>query len=667
MTLPSASHRASVKLLVALAIFGVAGNALAQARIEEVVVTAPKRERRALQPAVEMDRVRVAERAPVALTDVLESLPSVGIRTNSRGEAVLRLRGSEERQTGIFLDGAPLSVPWDGRVDLSALPAGIVEGVRLTPSAAPIEYGPNAVLGVVDIQTPVSVLPGLRSLHAELATEDSGSVSAAGGADAGGFDWLFGGGYRRIGGEALSSTAVIPYGAVKGGRRANTDLQSTSLFVAASRQFDRAAARLSLFSVDAERGIASAGHIDPAAGLPRYWRYPHWRFDQLTANLGMDVGTGMSLRSVLWFQHFEQTIDQYTDDSYSVLQNSEDDKDNTLGGRLVLERPFDAFDLRLVGNAQVTMHDQVNTDHADGERGPLQSYQQNIFSLGAEFDTGVADNMEVSAALSYDLATTPKTGGHDAYDELSDWAASIAVRWYPNDVWQVAGTLGQRSRFPTLRELYGEALGQFSLNLDLRPETAVLGDVTFEGRLRDGQLRLRLSPWILRIDDTLSRRSVVVDGVRLRQRYNLEGSEGHGVEAGLDWDVHDLLELRLHGSWQDLEARLEEDGTRPALYHRPDFQASLVLDWIFAPEWDLFFEVRHLGHALDEDEDGAVVRLPASTSVNFRLFRTVHRDDAGQWRVYAGVDNLSDDVVLPQLGLPRPGRTASLGISFERL
>src|SRR5690606_12332910 len=179
----------------------------------------------------------------VALTDILESMPSVGIRTNSRGETVLRLRGSEERQTGIFLDGAPLSVPWDGRVDLSALPAGIVEGVRLTPSAAPIEYGPNAVLGDVDIRTPESVRPGLRSLQAELATEDSGSVSAAGGVDAGGSGWLFGGNYRRVGGEAVSSAAVIPHGPVEGGSRANTDLESTSVFLATSREFGRVTAR----------------------------------------------------------------------------------------------------------------------------------------------------------------------------------------------------------------------------------------------------------------------------------------------------------------------------------------------------------------------------------------------------------------------------------------
>jgi iron complex outermembrane receptor protein len=283
------------------------------------------------------------------------------------------------------------------------------------------------------------------------------------------------------------------------------------------------------------------------------------------------------MRSTAWYQHFEQKIDQYTDESYSTLDSSENDEDDTLGLRLVLERPFDAFDLRLVGNAQTTRHDQVDTDHLDGVTGPLTSYRQNIYSLGAEVDTAPADDLVLSAAVSYDLAATPSSGGRDPQEDLSDWAASVAVRWFPGDRWQVAGTLGQRTRFPTLRELYGEALGQFLVNPDLRPETTLLGDVTLEHVSRDGTVRMRLTPWILRVDDTLSRRNVDVEGVRMRQRYNLEGSHGYGLEAGIDWNADERLELRLHANWQDLEARIEADGTRPVLYQRPDLQVTLTV------------------------------------------------------------------------------------------
>ena len=641
-------------------------SSLAQVNLEEITVVELKRPRRALQPSAELDQAAISESAPVTLTDIFRRLPSAGIRTNSRGEAVFRLRGSEERQTGLFLDGAPLSVPWDGRVDLSALPAGIVDQVRVTASAAPIEYGTNSTLGVVEIFTPMKSQPGLHSVQAELGSQDSASLSAVGGSRSSRVDWLFGGAWRTLGGEAWSSKSVIPFGPVRDGARVNTDLDSASLFVSATARPSWGIARASLLSVGAERGIANAGHIDPASGSPRYWRYPHWRFNQLTVNAAANLSAALRLRSTVWLQQFEQTIDQYTDDSYSTVESSEEDKDKTLGMRLVLDRPFEVFDVRMVAKAQVTTHEQVDFDDLNDIRGPLQRYQQNVFSVGAEVDSAPGEALLLSAGMSYDIAATPATGGRESQEALSAWAASIAARWHPAGPWQIAGTLGRRTRFPTLRELYGEALGQFILNPDLQPETAWLADLTFQREWSERQVRMRLTPWILRIDDTLSRRTIEVDGIRRRQRYNMQGSKGRGIEAGIEWGVGDYLELKLSSNWQEHEARPESDGTRPVSYLRPKAQVSLAIDYLFAQDWDLFLEVLHLGTAFDEDEDGTVLRLPASTEVNLRIFRTLRQDKEGRWRAYGGIDNLGDDVVLPQLGLPLPGRTLSLGVRFER-
>jgi outer membrane receptor protein involved in Fe transport len=76
------------------------------------------------------------------------------------------------------------------------------------------------------------------------------------------------------------------------------------------------------------------------------------------------------------------------------------------------------------------------------------------------------------------------------------------------------------------------------------------------------------------------------------KRYNLEGSYGHGLEASLDWQLNDRLELRLSGTWQELTARREEDGTRPVLYQRPKLQGALAVDYYFGRDWDFYFEAQ---------------------------------------------------------------------------
>jgi hypothetical protein len=93
----------------------------------------------------------------------------------------------------------------------------------------------------------------------------------------------------------------------------------------------------------------------------------------------------------------------------------------------------------------------------------------------------------------------------------------------------------------------------------------------------------------------------------------------------------------------------------------------VALDYFFGRDWDFYFEAQYMGVAKDEDENGNVVDLPTSWHIDVRLFKTLNVRTNGRWRAYAGIDNATNGVVLPQLGLPQPGRTLTAGVVFERL
>jgi iron complex outermembrane receptor protein len=118
-----------------------------------ITVTAPAGRGRVTTPVVGLTDEALLDRQPRSVADALRGLPGVSVRTNSRGETVARVRGSDERQTLVFLDGAPLAVPWDGRVDIGLIPAGLLGGLSVRKGAGAIEYGANAVAGVVDLTT----------------------------------------------------------------------------------------------------------------------------------------------------------------------------------------------------------------------------------------------------------------------------------------------------------------------------------------------------------------------------------------------------------------------------------------------------------------------------------------------------------------------------------
>ncbi|NNF49862.1 MAG: TonB-dependent receptor, partial [Woeseiaceae bacterium] len=95
---------------------------------------------------------------------------------------------------------------------------------------------------------------------------------------------------------------------------------------------------------------------------------------------------------------------------------------------------------------------------------------------------------------------------------------------------------------------------------------------------------------------------------------------------------------------------------------RPDVQLRAALDWQASARLDLRAEVLHTASAWDLDDDGVLARLPDSTSVNLRGFLRVADWQGRGIQLTASVDNLTDELILPQLGLPAPGRTWRIGI-----
>jgi iron complex outermembrane receptor protein len=146
-----------------------------------ITVTAPPLAGRVLAPGVSLAESALIDRQPRTVAEALRGLPGVAVRTNSRGETIVRVRGAEERQTQVFLDGAPLGVPWDGRIDLGLVPAGAITGLSVRKGAVPIEYGTNAVAGVVDLQTRRSG----TLFSAQAGTLGLYTLSGAAGLDAG--------------------------------------------------------------------------------------------------------------------------------------------------------------------------------------------------------------------------------------------------------------------------------------------------------------------------------------------------------------------------------------------------------------------------------------------------------------------------------------------------
>ena len=121
-------------------------------------------------------------RIPAAATteQVLRELPAIHLRTNSRGEAEISVRGSESRQVAVLVDGVPLTLGWDGRTDVSVLPAGAVRNISFVRGLSSMLHGPNVLGGVVEMSVGRGPeLPDAASLTAAATLDHEGGYSAS--------------------------------------------------------------------------------------------------------------------------------------------------------------------------------------------------------------------------------------------------------------------------------------------------------------------------------------------------------------------------------------------------------------------------------------------------------------------------------------------------------
>jgi len=648
---------------LALVLIFVINSVNSASTIEEIVVTVKQSNNRALQPIFELNKQALSAKTPLTMADIITAVPSVGIRTNSRGETVFRLRGSEERQSTIFLDGAPLSVPWDGRINLSTLPAGIISHAKVVKSAAPLEYGPNSILGVIELSTDNSCDNEICNLSASLG--NNGLTS---------YDAVMGHNLNRWSASAAISgqnqdhlTVVnrdqIPYAPIDNDKRLNTDSQSRTFWSALNYGGDHINARLSQLVVNASRGIAAAGHLNPTIKKPRYWRYPDWQLSQTTANMIYSDASRWSYYGTAWYQKFSQTIDQYTDATYGTIADSEWDQDRTAGARLVADFSGSSRGYRLIANLQDTVHKQRDHSFENNIEGREEVYQQKLYSLGSEFDVSPTDGLNVSVGLSYDYSDTPQAGGRQAQDKLDDWAGNLAILWTPSDHIDITATHGYRTRFPSLRELYGVALGKFLINPSLKPETAQLTDLTLDWQSNDGAQLLSVTAWTTRVANRLSKRKIIQDGVRFDQRYNMTGSTGQGLEVRAAWQATPTINIEFNANWQDLDAEAEADGQRPEILQRPDIEYDANVTYLFSEMLTASLAAQYIDGSMDENFDGKLVNLPSTTLLDARLFYRLDKD----WTTFLSIKNIADSLYLPQLGLPGAGRVIQLGINYKQL
>lgn len=616
---------------------------------------------------VRPDSARLAP-APT-LGDLLRTIPLVLVRTNSRGEVELSVRGSESRQVGISLNGLPLSQGWDGRADPSLIPLTGVSQVSFVRSTATVLGGPNTLGGVLDLALE-SAPVGQRDQQLSLGTDQTGARLVSGGVAAtrplraSQLSWRLGAGVRQRDGLVIARGVEDPITSAH--LRTNSDSRTADLFASVAWRAENGAG-LSAFTsgYDAMRGVAPELHVPD----PRYWRYPEQsrrtvqlraQTPRLVTRFGtteLEVGGGV-LRGTT-------RIKTFTNATFSTQNGSESGEEQVNNARVMLTHAFRRgvqLKAALTGN-NVLYDERVNAAAAS-------HYRQDLLSAGLEANVLVGARTLVSGGLVLDQAVTIAAGGRPPLPNKSLTGFRLGATRQVGASTRLHASASRRGRFPALRELYSGSLNRFEPNPGLRPEelVAVEAGASFGEADRERGLTAQLIGFHHWLDDGIVRTNF---GTTTRFiRINRDETRAAGVEALLGWrSGRSGPSVTLDLVAQTVAIRdLTAGGAERKPEHMPSVRAMLDGTVPVAGGVVLGANLAHIGNQYcvnpSTGRDDLLTAQTIGGLTAHRHFATV----AGGFRtlrVLAGLDNVTNAAVYEQCGLPRAGRTLRLGFDLR--
>ena len=651
--------------------------------------------------AVEVSVASAGIVAAPTMEDFLRRMPLIQIRANSRGEAQPALRGAEDRQIAVLLDGIPLTLGWDHRTDVSIIPLTAVRQMTLLRGLSSMLHGPNVLGGALEFDVargaasrPAAPIPITGAVSFKPGGGTNASATAGALLERDYSSWVVRGGaaYRDRRGvpvpdEAFREPSLRPEFLASPGDalRLNSDRRQLDGFVSASYVRTGGAWLSGLTSASSvSRGVPPEAHVSN----PRLWRYPR------QSRLFMTVSGGSGKRSTAWGEGDVEAsvgidrsvaeIDEYASAAYQTPVSGETGETTTLTGRLLGDHRFrDATEVR----SAFTVADVAHVESFPS--GDRFNYEQRLWSLGAEVeaegarllgrggsiaeDGAPASNgnggARVSLGASLDGADTPRSGNKPPLGTMWDWGlrAGATLAAHGGNVRYHAG-ISRRTRFPSLRELYSGALGRFVPNPGLRPERLIAGEagVTFDAR----EAHVQVVGFHHHMYDGIGRDRVVTPEGTLFQRVNRDDIRSTGVEvfATGTWG-----RFTYGGDLTLQRVRIRDAGAPATGQDRAEYEPTIAGNVNLTVEGPSQVAIAGFVHFRGRQfcgsvEAPALSQLDASATLDLearRLFAWGTRSFLGGVEGTIAVSNLADSAVLDQCGLPQPGRTLRLQVNLR--
>ena len=609
-----------------------------------------------------------------------------------RNETDIFVRGFGRWQVPLMIDGVRVYLPADNRLDFSRFLTNDIAEIQIQKGYASVLDGPGGMGGAINLVSRKPVKPFEGEFSGGAAFDNRGAYQGwnsyamlgsrqekfyvQGSANYLDQDfWSLSRDYRPFPAQGSYRGSLQD-----GGRRDGSDSRDWRVNLKAG--FTPNATdeySINFIKQSGSKGAPLNVYNNPPQPQ-NYWLWPAWDIQNLSFMSSTQLGDASYVKTKLYYNTFYNLLSAYDDISYTTQSNNgrfdSYYDDNARGGSVEA-----GTDLIPMNTLKGTFHyrqdfhtewnDNRPTNPIFHSTEPKQNQAQTTWSVALEDTFHLRPNFDLVGGVSYDKYWIDKAeefnsnggfiyeypkGGSDALN----W--QTAAIWRYSDTGQLHFSVSDRTRFPTIFELYSQRFGTAIPNPNLGPERATNYELGWKGHINPN-LRGTAAVFYSDVRD-------LIQAVRVSptqsQTQNINQGNFYGFE--MSFEAQFSPQFALGGNYTFIQRDVSDvsvPGFKPSGV--PTHKAFLYATWrpidrftitpsveIASDRWsDVVVGTQAQNAPIRAAFADPYIRTGAYTlanvNVSYKLMENVE--------LAGGVKNLLDQNYELAWGLPQPGRT----------
>ena len=613
----------------------------------------------------------IAQQNTENIADALDNMSGLSMQFTGggRNETSISIRGQDARRVGLFIDGVPVYVPYDGYVDFDRFLTSDIAQIDVAKGFSSVAYGSNTLGGVINIITkrPTKALEG--EIKGGFVLDSDGSLSRKTaslnlGTRQGHIYAQLGAVYSDQDHFRLSddytpiANAVQPEGdrlrsatndhkiSVKTGYIAD---DGSEIAIGYSNQMGQK-----------EVPPSTTSYVGQSSSQTRKdrWRWPYWDKETLYITGQKNLGEGY-LKSTVYYDKSKNSLDyDYTTVSNGPFPNGSSRYDDySYGARLEYGVQLSDHFVTASANYKKDTHRGYQINELSDTESLSEKFTDHIISFGLEDIYTLSSQWQILAGLGYDRKVgdyawdTSSATTEIPLGSQSAFSPEAALVFSPDSTSKIRASIAQKTYLPSMKDRYSRRLGTALPNPDLDAETATHYELSYQKNLN--AFSTKIAAFYTRTRDAIQ--SINIDPTTT-QNQNIGTVDNRGVELDLAYKG-ESYEIGGNYTYINVKNKTDESVKRTDVPKHEIFAyVQKDLGYGFSMYGDMKFR-----EGAYESVSNQYVTLPTFTTYDIKAVYKATEQITAE----AGIKNVTDKLVIYNYGYPNAGREFFANLSYK--